>query len=74
MRARGQGQFVDNLCRELLVYALGRSPLRSDEPLLADMRKHLTAGGYKFGLLVQDIVTSRQFLTKRTALSSEGTR
>jgi hypothetical protein len=74
MRARGQSQFVDNLCRELLVYAVGRSPLRSDEPLLADMRKHLTAGGYKFGLLVQDIVTSRQFLTKRTTLSSEGTR
>jgi hypothetical protein len=74
MRARGQGQFVDNLCRELLVYALGRSPLRSDEPLLADMRKHLSAGGYKFGLLVQDLVTSRQFLTKRTTPSSEGTR
>jgi hypothetical protein len=30
------------------------------------MRKHLTTGGYKFGLLVQDVVTSRQFLTKRT--------
>jgi mono/diheme cytochrome c family protein len=74
MRARGQGQFVDNLCRELLVYALGRSPQRSDEPLLADMRKHLTTGGYKFGLLVQDIVSSRQFLTKRTTPSSEGTR
>jgi hypothetical protein len=74
MRARGQGQFVDNLCRELLVYALGRSLLRSDEPLLADMRKHLSAGGYKFGLLVQDIVTSRQFSTKRTTPSSQGTR
>jgi hypothetical protein len=74
MRARGQGQFVDNLCRELLVYALGRSLLRSDEPLLLDMRKHLSTGGYKFGLLVQDIVTSRQFLTKRTTPSSQGTR
>ncbi len=66
MRARGQGQFVDNLCRELLVYALGRSLLRSDEPLLAAMRKHLSTDGYKFGLLVQDIVSSRQFLNKRT--------
>ena len=74
MRARGQAEFVDNLCRELLVYALGRSLLRSDEPLLADMRKHLLAGGYKFGLLVQDIVTSRQFVTKRTTPGSEGTR
>ncbi len=38
------------------------------------MRKHLTAGGYKFGILVQDIVTSRQFLTKRATLElREGT-
>jgi mono/diheme cytochrome c family protein len=66
MRARGQAEFVDNLCREILVYALGRSLVRSDEPLLAEMRKHLTSGGYKFGSLVQDIVTSRQFLMKRT--------
>jgi hypothetical protein len=72
MRARGQGQFVDNLCRELLVYALGRSLLRSDEPLLAEMRKDLSTGGYKFGDLVQDIVTSRQFLTKRATPSSVG--
>jgi hypothetical protein len=74
MRARGQNQFVDNLCRELLVYALGRSLLRSDEPLVADMRKHLAAGGFKFGLLVQDVVTSRQFLMKRTTLTAQGTR
>ena len=32
MRARGQEEFVDNLCRKLLVYALGRSLLPSDEP------------------------------------------
>jgi hypothetical protein len=74
MRARGQAQFVDNLCRELLVYALGRSLLRSDEPLFVDMRKHLTTGGYKFGLLVHDIVTSRQFLTKRATPDAQGTR
>jgi hypothetical protein len=65
MRARGQAEFVDNLCRQLLVYALGRSLLRSDEPLVDEMRKNLAAGGYKFGSLVQDVVTSRQFLMKR---------
>ena len=70
MRARGQAEFVDNLCRELLVYALGRSLLRSDDPLLADMRKDLSKGDYKFGHLVQDIVTSRQFLTKRATTGS----
>ena len=70
MRARGQAEFIDNLSRELLVYALGRSLLRSDEPLLADMRKDLATGDYKFGHLVQDIVTSRQFLTKRATPGS----
>ena len=57
---------MDTLCRKLLVYALGRSLLQSDEPLLADMRKTLSTRGYKFETLVQKIVTSRQFLTKRT--------
>ena len=70
MRARGQTEFVDNLCRELLVYALGRSLLRSDEPLVAEMRKDLAGGGYRFGLLVRDIVTSRQFLMKRVTPAS----
>ncbi len=69
MRTRGQAEFIDTLCREFLVYALGRSLLRSDEPLLADMRKDLIAGDYKFGYLVRDIVTSRQFLSKRATSS-----
>jgi Protein of unknown function (DUF1592)/Protein of unknown function (DUF1588)/Protein of unknown function (DUF1587)/Protein of unknown function (DUF1595)/Protein of unknown function (DUF1585) len=69
MRARGQAEFVDTLCRQLLVYALGRSLLQSDEPLLADMRKDLSSNGYKFGYLVQDIVTSRQFTSKRVTPS-----
>ena len=67
MRARGQAEFVDTLCRELIVYALGRSLLRSDEPLVAGMRKDLAAHDYRFGSLVQDIVVSRQFLAKRAA-------
>jgi hypothetical protein len=66
MRARGQGEFVDTLSRKLLVYALGRSLQQSDEPLLADMRRNLSTQGYKFETLVLKIVTSRQFLTKRT--------
>jgi len=65
MRARGQTEFVDTLCRELLVYGLGRSLLRSDEPLVAEMRKNLSSNDYKFSRLVEDIVTSRQFLMKR---------
>jgi hypothetical protein len=66
MRARGQSEFVDNLCRQLLVYSLGRSLQLSDEPLLAEMRSTLPARGYRFDTLVQRIVVSRQFLMKRT--------
>jgi hypothetical protein len=73
MRAKGQGKFVDNLCRQLLVYGLGRSLLLSDEPLLAEMRKNLSTRGFKFGNLVQSIVTSRQFLTKHSMSGSEMT-
>jgi hypothetical protein len=75
MRARGQSEFVDNISRQLLVYGLGRSLMASDDPLLADMRKDLSSGGYRFGSLVQDIVTSRQFLTKRAIpISSRNTQ
>jgi hypothetical protein len=73
MRTRGQSEFVDTISRQLLVYALGRSLLRSDEPLLAEMRKDLSADGYRFGSLVQNIVTSRQFVTKRAAPISSRT-
>ena len=66
MRARGQSEFVDTLCRKLLVYALSRSLIPSDEPLLAEMRRNLSTQGYKFETLVLKIVTSRQFLTTRT--------
>jgi hypothetical protein len=66
MRAQGQREFVDNLCRQLLAYSLGRSLQLSDEPLLAEMRSTLPAHGYTFDALVQRIVVSRQFLMKRT--------
>ena len=72
MRAGGQAEFVDTLSRELLVFALGRSLLRSDEPLLAQMRKDLATGGYRFGDLVRDIVTSRQFLSRRATPAPRG--
>ena len=33
LREHRQQDFVDNLCRKLLAYALGRSLIPSDEPL-----------------------------------------
>ena len=49
----------------MLVYALGRSLLLSDEPTIEATRKKLIANGYRLSSLVESIVTSPQFLTKR---------
>ncbi len=60
-----QNEFVDNLCRKLLAEALGRTLQLSDEPTIDQMRAKLKADGYRFGALVDAIVTSPQFLNKR---------
>jgi hypothetical protein len=65
LREKRQGDFVDNLCRKLFAYALGRSLLLSDKKALDEMRTRLAADRYAFGSLVEVIVTSPQFLNKR---------
>jgi hypothetical protein len=66
IRAHRENDFVDNLCRKMLVYALGRTLLLSDEPTIEEMRRELAANGYRLSALVESIVTSPQFLTKRS--------
>ena len=65
LREHRQEEFVDNLCRKLLAYALGRGLLLSDEATVEDLRAKLAADGYRFGVLVEAIVSSRQFLNRR---------
>jgi hypothetical protein len=60
-----EADFVDNLSRKLLAYAIGRTLQLSDEPGLAEMRRKLAADGFQFGSLVESIVSSPQFLNKR---------
>jgi hypothetical protein len=67
LRAEADAEFVENLCRKLLAYALGRTLLPSDDPLITTMRQKLSADGHRFDILVETIVTSRQFLDKRIA-------
>jgi mono/diheme cytochrome c family protein len=57
--------FVDNLCRKLLAYGLGRSLIPSDDATIEAMRTRLDAEGGRFGALVEAIVASPQFLNKR---------
>jgi hypothetical protein len=65
LREKRQEDFVDNLCRKLFSYALGRGLLLSDTQALNEMRARLKADGYRFGGLVEVIVASPQFLNKK---------
>ncbi len=65
LKGRRQGEFVDNLCRKLLAYGLGRGLKASDDATLQAMHARLSADDHRFGGLVEAIVTSPQFLNKR---------
>jgi hypothetical protein len=67
IRANREKDFLDNITRKLLVYALGRSLLLSDDPLTERMNARLAGNGYRFSTLVEAIVTSPQFLNRRAA-------
>jgi hypothetical protein len=67
IRARREKDFLNNLSEKMLAYALGRSPLVSDEPLLEAMRTKWAASGYRLSALIETIVTSPQFLNRRAA-------
>ena len=66
IREKRQKDFIDNLSRKLLAYSLGRSLQLSDEPAIERMQSKLTASAFRFNLLVESIITSPQFLNKRS--------
>jgi hypothetical protein len=65
IRAHREKDFLNNLSGKMLVYALGRSPAISDEPLLERARAKLTDNGQRLSALIETIVTSPQFLNAR---------
>lgn len=68
--ATREDEFVENLCRKFLAYALGRTLLLTDEQLVQDMMEQLKQDDYRFRSLTRKVVTSRQFLHKRTNSAS----
>ncbi len=63
--------FVRQFCRKLIGFALGRSFMLSDRPLLEQMQADLAANGFKFSRAVELIVQSRQFREVRGREVSE---
>jgi hypothetical protein len=68
IKAERQANFVDNLSRKLLAFALGRSLQLSDEALIDKMKANLAKDDYRFQTLVETIVLSPQFRDRRTTL------
>ncbi|HUQ69091.1 MAG TPA: DUF1592 domain-containing protein [Planctomycetaceae bacterium] len=62
---REQPQFQRMLSAKLLGYALGRTEIASDRPLIDEMQSDLNGDG-RFSNLVIRIVTSRQFRYRRS--------
>ena len=73
IREHRQTDYLDNLSRKLLAYALNRSLQLSDELTIQRMDARLAADGYRFDALVDAIVTSPQFRNRRTPESHERT-
>jgi Protein of unknown function (DUF1588)/Protein of unknown function (DUF1585)/Protein of unknown function (DUF1592) len=65
LRERRQDDFVDNLCRKFLAYALGRTVLASDDELIQSVRQRLARNDYRFSTLIESVITSPQFLNRR---------
>jgi len=66
-----QQEFVNNLVRKLLAYALNRSLQLSDESLIEPLETGIAAKEYRIDWLIETIVTSPQFLNKRSPDSAE---
>jgi hypothetical protein len=71
LRSHRQDEFIDNLCRKLFSYALGRKLILSDNPTIATIKAELANNEYRFGTLIEAIVTTRQFRFQRGRLESK---
>ena len=71
IREHRQADFIDNVSRKLLAYALSRSLLLSDDLAVERMKRQFAAKDSRFSSLVAEIVTSPQFLNRRVSVSAK---
>ncbi len=65
LREHRQEEFVENFTRKLFSYALGRSLILSDYPVIEEMLENLHERDDRMLAVIEKIVTSPQFLNKR---------
>jgi len=60
-----EGEFTEHFCRMLVGYAVGRSLLPTDRPLVETMHQQLAKSEDRVSAAVLAVVESRQFLNRR---------
>ena len=65
IREHRQDDYLDNLSRKMLAYALSRSLQLSDDPIIEQAQANLKANDFRFASLIETIVTSPQFINRR---------
>ncbi|MBL9117173.1 MAG: DUF1592 domain-containing protein [Verrucomicrobiaceae bacterium] len=60
-----ESNFMNQFCRKLLGYSLGRQTMLSDKALIQSMQKALLANQNRFSSAVMEIVNSKQFRNRR---------
>ncbi len=71
IRQEREEDFIDNLCRKLMAFGLGRTLQLSDELTIETMKTQLAANDYRFSSMMEVIVTSPAFLNKRVRIPLE---
>ncbi len=70
--AEGDREFVRTVTEKLLIYALGRGVLYTDQPLIRRIADDLEQDGDRWSSLVQAIVASDQFRLRRAPDAGSG--
>lgn len=65
LKQHRRDEFIENFCRKMLSYALGRKLMLSDSSTLATMRDELSAKGHRFSAAIEAIVMSSPFRNQR---------
>lgn len=65
LKARRTEDFLNHFCNQLLAYALGRTLLPSDQFTIDQIRATIEKENLRLDRLVEEIVISPQFLTRR---------
>jgi hypothetical protein len=65
LRTERQQEFVENFCRKLLSYALGRTLIPSDDVTIAAMQESLEKCDFRVSGAIETVVQSPQFRNRR---------